>query len=154
MRSFVPGTLNAALVSAQRFRRPAFTPPTITHPQEDPTMTSTSEPELKEILRLNALEAGQNMYNMDEQGITFIKAQTGIEDEEELKKHILAVRAEGYAVRLRSTEASLTPMLTVAARHVFLLDLSLPMPSTLFLPPVSWLAGHRPAMKVKSNGYR
>ncbi len=62
-------------------------------------MSSTEERE-KEISRLTALDAGLSLYEMDEQGLAYMKAQTGIEDDEELKKHILAVRAEGYAVRL------------------------------------------------------
>ncbi|PIL22771.1 hypothetical protein GSI_15465 [Ganoderma sinense ZZ0214-1] len=52
----------------------------------------------KEISPLNALDTALGLYDMDEQGITFIKGQTDIQDEQELKKHILAVRAEGYSI--------------------------------------------------------
>ena len=59
-------------------------------------MSSTAEAE-KELARLHPLD--ENEYKIDEDGLAFMKAQTGIEDEE-LKKHILAVQAEAYAVSL------------------------------------------------------
>ncbi|KAI1794945.1 hypothetical protein LXA43DRAFT_883162 [Ganoderma leucocontextum] len=60
-------------------------------------MSSTAESE-KQDGRLNPLDDGLKLYNIDEEGLTFMKAQTGIEDEEELKKHIITVRAEAYAI--------------------------------------------------------
>ena len=60
-------------------------------------MSSTAEGE-KELAKLHPLD--ENEYKIDEDGLAFMKAQTGIEDEEELKKHILAVQAEAYAVSL------------------------------------------------------
>ncbi|PIL24459.1 hypothetical protein GSI_14213 [Ganoderma sinense ZZ0214-1] len=60
-------------------------------------MAPTGEGE-KENHSSNALDTGLKLYDMDEEGLTFMKAQTGIEDEEELKKHILAIRAEGYSI--------------------------------------------------------
>ncbi|PIL24450.1 hypothetical protein GSI_14204 [Ganoderma sinense ZZ0214-1] len=57
-------------------------------------MSSTGEG-AKENDPLHALDTA---YAMDEEGLTFMKAQTGIEDEQELKKHIIAVRAEGYSI--------------------------------------------------------
>ena len=50
----------------------------------------------KEFGKLNPLD--ENLYQLDEAGKAFMKTQTGIEDEEELKKHILAVQAEAYEV--------------------------------------------------------
>lgn len=40
----------------------------------------------------------ESLYPTDEQGIAFMKATTGIEDDEELKKHILAVQAKAFGV--------------------------------------------------------
>lgn len=40
----------------------------------------------------------ERFYRLDDEEKTFFKAQTGIEDDEELKKHILGVAAEAYAV--------------------------------------------------------
>ncbi|KAI0651468.1 hypothetical protein C8Q79DRAFT_933431 [Trametes meyenii] len=41
----------------------------------------------------------ESLYSIDEEAFEFMKAQTSIEDPEELKKHIMAVQAEAYAVR-------------------------------------------------------
>ncbi len=40
------------------------------------------------------------LYSLDEQEAAFFKSATGIQDEEELKKHILDVQAKAYAVRV------------------------------------------------------
>ena len=85
---------------------------------------------------LNALDTALGLYDMGEQGTAFIKAQTGIEDEEELKKHILAVRAEGYSVRLHCCSNVCAFVLNVMRLRSFL-DPPLPLPSALCLPPVS-----------------
>jgi hypothetical protein len=37
-------------------------------------------------------------YNPDERELAFFKSQTGIEDEEDLKRHILAVQVAAYAI--------------------------------------------------------
>ncbi|KAI0358976.1 hypothetical protein OH77DRAFT_1420491 [Trametes cingulata] len=41
----------------------------------------------------------ESLYSIDDEAFEFMKALTGIEDPEGLKKHILAVQAEAYAVR-------------------------------------------------------
>ena len=60
-------------------------------------MPLTPEAE-KQLARLDPRE--ENDFKIDEDGLAFMKAQTGIEDEEELKEHILAVQAEAFAVSL------------------------------------------------------
>ena len=40
----------------------------------------------------------ETLYKIDDQALEFMKSQTGIQDAEELKQHILAVQAEAYAV--------------------------------------------------------
>ncbi|RPD81612.1 hypothetical protein L226DRAFT_474830 [Lentinus tigrinus ALCF2SS1-7] len=40
----------------------------------------------------------ETLYSIDDQALEFMKAQTGIQDAEELKRHILAVQAEAYAI--------------------------------------------------------
>ena len=52
----------------------------------------------------------EQLYTIEDEGLVFMKAQTGIEDPNELKKHILAVQAEAYAVSSlsRSRRARLT----------------------------------------------
>ena len=40
----------------------------------------------------------ENLYKIDDHALEFMKSQTGIQDTEELKQHILAVQAEAYAV--------------------------------------------------------
>ncbi|KAH9858784.1 hypothetical protein C2E23DRAFT_864612 [Lenzites betulinus] len=40
----------------------------------------------------------ESLYSIDDEALDFMKAQTGIEDPEELKKHIMAVQAEAYAI--------------------------------------------------------
>ena len=40
----------------------------------------------------------ETLYKIDDHALEFMKSQTGIEDAEELKQHILAVQAEAYAV--------------------------------------------------------
>lgn len=40
----------------------------------------------------------ENLYNLEEEELKFLSAQTGITDANELKRHVLAVQAEIYAV--------------------------------------------------------
>ncbi|TFK93027.1 hypothetical protein K466DRAFT_643031 [Polyporus arcularius HHB13444] len=40
----------------------------------------------------------EELYTIDDQALEFMKSQTGIQDPEEIKKHILAVQAEAYAI--------------------------------------------------------
>ncbi|KAI8983391.1 hypothetical protein BD414DRAFT_490779 [Trametes punicea] len=40
----------------------------------------------------------ESLYSIDDEALVFMKAQTGIQDPEELKRHILAVQAEAYAI--------------------------------------------------------
>ncbi|KAI0823142.1 hypothetical protein BC628DRAFT_1417830 [Trametes gibbosa] len=40
----------------------------------------------------------ESLYSIDDEALGFMKKQTGIEDPDELKKHILAVQAEAYAI--------------------------------------------------------
>ena len=47
-------------------------------------------------------ELDDSLYKMEEQALEFFRAQTGIEDADELKRHVLAVQAEAYAVRARA----------------------------------------------------
>ena len=41
----------------------------------------------------------ESLYKLDDVEVAFFCAQTGIQDPEELKQHILAVQKEAYAVR-------------------------------------------------------
>lgn len=41
-----------------------------------------------------------DLFFLEGKELAFMKAQTGIEDEEELKQHIISVTREAYAVRL------------------------------------------------------
>ncbi len=54
----------------------------------------------KEFGKLNPLD--ESLYKLDDEELAFVKAHSGIEDEEELKKHILAVQAEAYEVSLET----------------------------------------------------
>ena len=49
------------------------------------------------------LPLDETLYNIDDQAVEFMRAQTGIQDAEELKRHILAVQAEAYTVRSNLT---------------------------------------------------
>ena len=40
----------------------------------------------------------ENLYKLDEDEFAFLSSQTGIQDPEELKKHVLSVQKEIYAV--------------------------------------------------------
>ncbi|KAA1474375.1 hypothetical protein DENSPDRAFT_824214 [Dentipellis sp. KUC8613] len=44
------------------------------------------------------VELDESRYKLDEQESTFFKQQTGIQDDAELKKHIVAVQADAYAI--------------------------------------------------------
>ncbi|OJT14325.1 hypothetical protein TRAPUB_9116 [Trametes pubescens] len=48
--------------------------------------------------RSPALPLDDNLYTLDDETSDFFKVQTGIQDTEELKKHLLRVQAEAYAV--------------------------------------------------------
>ena len=42
----------------------------------------------------------EKLYSLDEEEAAFFKSQTGIDDDEELKRHILRSQKEAYEVRL------------------------------------------------------
>lgn len=47
----------------------------------------------------------ESLYSrLDTEDISFLKSQTGIDDDEELKKHVLKVQADIYAVYNSSTD--------------------------------------------------
>ncbi|KAI0358975.1 hypothetical protein OH77DRAFT_1518243 [Trametes cingulata] len=50
------------------------------------------------IIRGRALPLDERLYTIDDEAIEFMKAQTRIQDPDELKKHILAVQGEAYEV--------------------------------------------------------
>ncbi|THH05627.1 hypothetical protein EW146_g9853 [Bondarzewia mesenterica] len=56
---------------------------------------STSEPPVPEHYKL---PLDEKYYSLDEAERAFFKGQTGIQDDEELKKHLLAVQAAAYSV--------------------------------------------------------
>ena len=59
------------------------------------TLTSNStEP------RLPNFQLDDVPYTLDRDAIEFLKSQTGIQDEEELKQHVLAVRKKAWDVSL------------------------------------------------------
>ena len=41
----------------------------------------------------------ESLYALDEDELAFFKSQTGIDDEGELKKHILTIQAKAYEVK-------------------------------------------------------
>ncbi len=43
----------------------------------------------------------EKCYNLDNAEEEFIMRQTGIQDPQEVKKHVIAVQAEAYEVRVR-----------------------------------------------------
>ncbi|KAI0358974.1 hypothetical protein OH77DRAFT_1420487 [Trametes cingulata] len=51
-----------------------------------------------ERVRQHADPLDESLYKIDDESLEFMKAQTGIQDPEELKKHFLAVQAEAYHV--------------------------------------------------------
>ncbi|KAI0336234.1 hypothetical protein GY45DRAFT_591939 [Cubamyces sp. BRFM 1775] len=64
----------------------------------DATATQ-SRPEEWESAKLAKLfPIDESKYSLKGEELEFMQAQTGIEDEEELKRHILAVQAEAYAI--------------------------------------------------------
>ena len=50
--------------------------------------------------RLPALELDPSYYTPTPEEIGFLKSQTGIKDEEELRQHVLTVQKEAWNVRL------------------------------------------------------
>ena len=50
--------------------------------------------------RQPVLPLDEGLYNLDDTEITFFKQQTGIDDSDELKAHLLSIRAEAYEVTL------------------------------------------------------
>ena len=49
--------------------------------------------------RLPAFELDPSLYNPTPEEVKFLKSQTKIEDDEELKQHVLAVQKEAWSVR-------------------------------------------------------
>ena len=67
--------------------------------------TNPAHPDLSTGLKqpgVSPRELDDSLYKMEEQALEFFRAQTGIEDADELKRHVLAVQAEAYAVRPRA----------------------------------------------------
>ncbi|KAH9891082.1 hypothetical protein C8Q73DRAFT_702819 [Cubamyces lactineus] len=62
--------------------------------------TSTSLPDWEHVddSMANVLPLDEGKYSPDRKQLDFLMAQTGITDEEELKKHVLEVQAEAYKV--------------------------------------------------------
>ena len=50
--------------------------------------------------RQPVLPLDEGLYNLDDTEITFFKQQTGIDDSDELKAHLLSIQAEAYEVTL------------------------------------------------------
>ena len=46
----------------------------------------------------NAVPLDEALYRIDDEAQAFMQGQTGIQDTEELKRHILAVQAKAYSV--------------------------------------------------------
>ena len=46
----------------------------------------------------------EKLYAIDDEALDFMKKQTGIQDTEELKKHIMTVQAEAYSVSIQFHE--------------------------------------------------
>lgn len=74
----------------------------------------------------------ESLYQLEGTDYEFLSAETGIKDPEELKKHIIAVQAEIYKVRLR-VYLSIEPVLTEVAS----LGPSLPLYPGIFVRKVS-----------------
>ncbi|KAJ8518184.1 hypothetical protein ONZ45_g4715 [Pleurotus djamor] len=62
-------------------------------------MCIMSDDELKS--RLAQIPLDPSMYSLDTEEATFFKTTTGIQDDDKLKSHILAVQAKAYSVRIR-----------------------------------------------------
>ncbi|KAI0358977.1 hypothetical protein OH77DRAFT_1420493 [Trametes cingulata] len=61
--------------------------------------TSTNASEATKVLEQQPpMPLDENLYSIDDEALEFMKAQTGIADPDELKKHILAVQAEAYSI--------------------------------------------------------
>ena len=91
----------------------------------------------KEFGNLNPLD--DSLYRLDEEELTFMKTQSGIEDEEELKKHVLAVQAEAYKVNSFPSGFLDNPDRGASQSS----DSSLSVHSELWLPAVSISSNHR-----------
>ena len=50
--------------------------------------------------RQPVLPLDEGLYRLDDTEITFFKQQTGIDDSDELKAHLLSIQAEAYEVTL------------------------------------------------------
>ena len=48
--------------------------------------------------RQPVLPLDEGLYRLDDTEITFFKQQTGIDDSDELKAHLLSIQAEAYEV--------------------------------------------------------
>ncbi|TFY82954.1 hypothetical protein EWM64_g1069 [Hericium alpestre] len=60
-------------------------------------MSDNHSPNLDEI-RKQLPPLDESLYNLNEEEVAFYKQQTGIQDDEELKRHIIAVQTEAYAL--------------------------------------------------------
>ena len=54
---------------------------------------------------LEAVPVDPSLYQPTQEDVAWLKKETGIQDEEELKKHALATQAEGLAVSLSCFKA-------------------------------------------------
>ncbi|TFY75585.1 hypothetical protein EWM64_g8429 [Hericium alpestre] len=51
-----------------------------------------------EALRTRMPPLDESLYNLNQEEVSFYKQQTGIQDDEELKQHIISVQTEAYAI--------------------------------------------------------
>ncbi|KAF8638313.1 hypothetical protein AX17_002333 [Amanita inopinata Kibby_2008] len=55
-------------------------------------------PNIRDALPFDPLPLDESLYSLDDDELAFFKSQTGIDDDEQLKNHILAVQAKAYQV--------------------------------------------------------
>lgn len=62
----------------------------------------SNQKQTKEPTSLAELELDPSLYKPDPNEIEFFKSQTGIQDDEELKKHIISVQKEAWEVSIHT----------------------------------------------------
>ena len=69
------------------------------HPAPPALPGTSAQDRSKEFVAYEWLPLDERYYTLCEKDVAFLKAQTGIRDDGELKRHVMEIQAEAYKVR-------------------------------------------------------
>ncbi|TFY73959.1 hypothetical protein EWM64_g10053, partial [Hericium alpestre] len=96
-----------------------------------------------ELPHVDHLDLDPSLYNLKGDEVAFYKQQTGIQDDEELKRHIIEIQTGAYAVG-----ASFSPVASFRLTYALNLDIPISLCQKLSLHEISRLPAYPQALKL------